>query len=196
MSDDTPTTPAPKAAAPAPKAPPAQAQQQLIPGAPVPYDRFSEVTEARRRAEATSAELSAKLEGMSGIRQQVEQLSTALQAERIERQTVEVLAGHGIGNAELRDLVRWQYERLPADGRGSFGDVVAAWRADPEQTPYALRPHLHPPTSPSGAPLPRSDQGIVMKTEANKPLDPSRMDLDEYRAHRDTIKGGIWGRKR
>ena len=190
MSDDPTTTPTP---APTPTAAPAQ--QQLIPGAPVPYDRFSEVTEARRRAEAEAAELSAKLEGLSTIRQQVDQLSTALQAERTERQTVEVLAGHGIGNAELRDLVRWQYERLPAEGRPSFGDVVAAWRADPEQTPYALRPHLHPAPTPSGAPLPRSDQGVVMKTEANKPLDPARMNLDEWKAHRDTVKGGIWGRK-
>ena len=140
MSDETTTQPA-ASVEPTPKATETS----------VSYDRFSAVNDARREAEAQIAELRAQLEQVVPIFDKVEQLSQALQAERTERQTVEVLAHHGIGDADLRELVRWCYDRLPDDGRPTFGDAVASWRNDPEAAPLALRPHLRAPSAPAPA---------------------------------------------
>jgi hypothetical protein len=144
------------------------------------------VNEARREAEAQIAELRSQLEQVVPVLGQVEQLSQALQAERTERQTVEVLAQHGIGDAELRDLVRWCYDRLPAEGRPAFGDAVAAWRGDPETAPVALRPHLRAP-QPAAPPMPNSNAGALRQPEANGSLNVASMDLDLYRQHREAV---------
>lgn len=164
--------------------PPAQAQAATE--QQVSYDRFSAVNEARREAEAQIAELRSQLEQVVPVLGQVEQLSQALQAERTERQTVEVLAQHGIGDAELRDLVRWCYDRLPAEGRPAFGDAVAAWRGDPEAAPVALRPHLRAP-QPASLPMPNSNSGALRQPEANGSLNVTNMDLDLYRQHREAV---------
>ena len=164
--------------------PPAQAQAATE--QQVSYDRFSAVNEARREAEAQIAELRSQLEQVVPVLGQVEQLSQALQAERTERQTVEVLAQHGIGDAELRDLVRWCYDRLPAEGRPPFGDAVAAWRGDPEAAPVALRPHLRAP-QPAAPPMPNSNAGALRQPEANGSLNVASMDLDLYRQHREAV---------
>ena len=164
--------------------PPAQAQAATE--QQVSYDRFSAVNEARREAEAQIAELRSQLEQVVPVLSQVEQLSEQLQAERTERQTVEVLAQHGIGDAELRDLVRWCYDRLPAEGRPAFGDAVAAWRGDPEAAPVALRPHLRAP-QPAAPPMPNSNAGALRQPEANGSLNVANMDLDLYRQHREAV---------
>jgi len=171
--DTTPTSP-----------PPAQAQ--AAPEQQVSYDRFSAVNEARREAEAQIAELRSQLEQVVPVLGQVEQLSQALQAERTERQTVEVLAQHGIGDSDLRDLVRWCYDRMPAEGRPAFGDAVAAWRGDPEAAPVALRPHLQAP-QPSAPPMPNSNAGALRQPSANGSLNVSTMDLEMYRQHREAV---------
>jgi hypothetical protein len=164
--------------------PPAQAQ--ATPEQQVSYDRFSAVNEARREAEAQIAELRSQLEQVVPVLGQVEQLSQALQAERTERQTVEVLAQHGIGDSDLRDLVRWCYDRMPAEGRPAFGDAVAAWRGDPEAAPVALRPHLQAP-QPSAPPMPNSNAGALRQPTANGSLNVSNMDLEMYRQHREAV---------
>ena len=171
--DTTPTSP------PAAQAAPATEQQ-------VSYDRFSAVNEARREAEAQIAELRSQLEQVVPVLSQVEQLSEQLQAERVERQTIEVLAANGIGDAELRDLVRWCYDRMPAEGRPAFGDAVAAWRGDPDAAPVALRPHLRAP-QPSAPPMPNSNAGALRQPEANGSLNVASMDLDLYRQHREAV---------
>ena len=182
----------------------------LEPGELVPYERFQAVSHARREAEAEVqklrgmlkdpnsydqltaqrnaaqqqiADLRQQLEQVVPVLSQVEQLSEQLAAERNERQTVEVLAANGIGDAELRDLVRWSYERLPAEGRPAFGDAVAAWRNDPDAAPIALRPHLRAP-QPA---LPNSNAGAVRPPEANNVLNAGAMDLDQWRQHREAI---------
>jgi hypothetical protein len=155
-TDDTTPTSPPPAQA-------APATQQ-----PVSYDRFSAVNEARREAEAQIAELRSQLEQVVPVLGQVEQLS------------------HGIGDAELRDLVRWCYDRLPAEGRPAFGDAVAAWRGDPEAAPVALRPHLRAP-QPAAPPMPNSNSGALRQPEANGSLNVASMDLDLYRQHREAV---------
>ena len=162
------------------------AQAQATPEQQVSYDRFSAVNEARREAEAQIAELRSQLEQVVPVLGQVEQLSAALQAERVERQTVEVLAQHGIGDAELRDLVRWCYDKLPAEGRPAFGDAVAAWRGDPDAAPVALRPHLRAP-QPAAPPMPNSNAGALRQPEANGSLNVANMDLESYRQHREAV---------
>ena len=171
--DTTPTSTPPAQAAPAP-------EQQ------VSYDRFSAVNEARREAEAQIAELRSQLEQVVPVLGQVEQLSQALADERRERQSIEVLAANGIGDAELRDLVRWCYDRMPAEGRPAFGDAVAAWRGDPEAAPVALRPHLRAP-QPAAPPMPNSNSGALRQPEANGSLNVANMDLDLYRQHREAV---------
>lgn len=155
------------------------------PGQSVPYQRFSEVTEARRQAEAQIEELRSQVAEMAPVRQQIEDLSAALQAERVERQTVEVLAQHGIGDRELRELVRWSYDRLPAENRPAFADAVATWKANPDNAPLALRPHLQnaPPA------MPTSDRGTMPAPAVNGTPDPLSMtsDMDKWRAHREAI---------
>jgi hypothetical protein len=143
--------------------PPAQAQAATEEIPRVPYDRFLELSRAKQDAEAQ-----------------------ALQAERTERQTVEVLAQHGIGDAELRDLVRWCYDKLPAEGRPAFGDAVAAWRGDPDAAPVALRPHLRAP-QPAAPPMPNSNAGALRQPEANGSLNVANMDLESYRQHREAV---------
>ena len=164
--------------------PPAQAQAATE--QQVSYDRFSAVNEARREAEAQIAELRSQLEQVVPVLGQVEQLSQALADERRERQSIEVLAQHGIGDAELRDLVRWCYDRLPAEGRPAFGDAVAAWRGDPEAAPVALRPHLRAP-QPAAPPMPNSNAGALRQPEANGSLNVANMDPESYRQHREAV---------
>lgn len=185
--DTTPTPPPPPAAA---------STAAHVTETHVPYERFSEVTQARREAEAQIAELRGQLEQVVPIFDKVEALSAALENERTERQTVEVLAHHGIGNAEVRELVRWCYNRLPAEERPTFSDAVATWRSDPEAAPVALRPHLHTPT-PAPAPvyptMPNSNAGALRQPEANAGLQV-RTDagsLDLHRQHRDAILRSI-----
>ena len=175
-TDDTTPTSTPAAQA--------QATTEEIPR--VPYDRFLELSRAKQDAEAQIAELRSQLEQVVPVLGQVEQLSAALQAERVERQTVEVLASHGIGDSDLRELVRWCYDRMPAEGRPAFGDAVAAWRGDPEAAPVALRPHLQAP-QPSATPMPNSNAGALRQPAANGALNVSNMDLESYRQHREAV---------
>jgi hypothetical protein len=182
MSTDETTTPPPAPVEPTPKATETS----------VSYDRFSAVNDARREAEAQIAELRAQLEQVVPIFDKVEQLSVALQTERTERQTVEVLAHHGIGDSDLRELVRWCYDRLPDEGRPTFGDAVASWRNDPEAAPLALRPHLQAPSAAAPA-MPNSNAGALRQPEANGALQV-RTDsgsLELHRQHRDAILRSI-----
>ena len=166
--------------------PPAQAQAATEEIPRVPYDRFLELSRAKQDAEAQIAELRSQLEQVVPVLGQVEALSEQLQAERVERQTVEVLAQHGIGDAELRDLVRWCYDKLPAEGRPAFGDAVAAWRGDPDAAPVALRPHLRAP-QPAAPSMPNSNAGALRQPEANGSLNVANMDLESYRQHREAV---------
>ena len=144
---------------------------------------YDQLTAQRNAAEQQISDLRQQLEQVVPVLSQVEELSEQLQSEKRERQTVEVLAQHGIGDAELRDLVRWAYDRMPAEGRPAFGDAVAAWRNDPDAAPIALRPHLRAP-QPA---LPNSNAGAIRPPEANNVLNAGAMDLDQWRQHREAI---------
>lgn len=174
----------------------------------VPLARLDAKNTTIRDLTARASDLQAQLDEATHQLQgfgALEQRATAAEARAstLETQfsTFKTVTGAGITDPDLVELVQWQHNRLPEEGRPGLGDWLAGIKADPSTAPVALRPHLMSAAQPANggtngaataaAPaartMPASNAGAVSNVGAGRaPITRERlgsMTLEELRAH-------------
>ncbi len=98
----------------------------------IPIDRFKQVNQAKKAAEARVAELETLASAAEGYRAEVNNLRGALERETASRSMTETLVDSGVYDGERRKLARYCYEQLEGESRPSFGDYLSSQREAPQ----------------------------------------------------------------
>ena len=134
-------------------------------------DRITKLSTRAIQAEEQVKSLQDKLDSQSGELGKIETLNTQIQklGEELEKSNSRytrhtALADLGFQDADLRDLVEWQFEKAmsgkPKKDQVSMVEWLQEIKADPSKAPIALKPHL----SPSPNPQPQSQEPTRVET--------------------------------
>lgn len=169
----------------------------------IPYDRFQQVVASKNAMAEKIGQLEQQLQSLTEKAATVDTLGEQLrkaqaQAQQAEQRfsTFRDIAGAGITDPDVVELVEWSYGRLPETDRPALGEWLTAIKTDPTTAPTALRPHLQagggesppepqqqkPPRSPAatstapGAQVgPTTEQLRAARLEAMKTGDVSKL---------------------
>ena len=187
-------------------------------------DRIQKLSARAIQAEEAAKAIQEQFDNQSGELEKIQKLSTRVQElegelenanNRYSRHTA--MADLGIVDAEVRELVEWQYEKATkGDAKApALNEWLAAMKADPSTAPVTLRPHLQTETAaaePSSEPTVEStpapmteDQPALIAPKTNTgtapaPVQSSDMlkrgadDFEFYKANRDAIRKAWRGR--
>lgn len=187
-------------------------------------DRIQKLSARAIQAEEAAKAIQEQYDNQSGELEKIQKLSTRVQElegelenanNRYSRHTA--MADLGIVDAEVRELVEWQYEKATkGDAKApALNEWLAAMKADPSSAPVTLRPHLQTETAaaePSSEPTVEStpapmteDQPALIAPKTNTgtapaPVQSSDMlkrgadDFEFYKANRDAIRKAWRGR--
>ena len=185
-------------------------------------DRIQKLSARAIQAEEAAKAIQDQLDNQSGELEKIQKLSTRVQElegelenanSRYSRHTA--MADLGIVDAEVRELVEWQYEKATkGDAKApALNEWLAAMKEDPTKAPITLRPHLQnqaaapaeavTEAAPEAAPAPEQPALIAPKTNtgtAPAPVQSSDMlkrgadDFEFYKANRDAIRKAWRGR--
>lgn len=89
--------------------------------------------------EAELAKLAPKAQQADTLTSQIADLQSQLDSERTGRQQDQAIYGAGFTDP---DLVRFEYGRLPEDGRPAMGEWLEGLRSAPDKAPATLQPFL------------------------------------------------------
>jgi hypothetical protein len=143
-------------------------------------ERLSKVTEAKRQAESRANllesqihDMESKVKNSEAMASQLAQLQDELllSNERYERHSA--IAGHGITNAEIRDLVEYQFNKA-MEGKSKKDRVsLSVWLGNIKETgeiPMVLKPFLGEVSSPAqGQPI-AQPQGQPIAQPQGQPI--------------------------
>jgi len=185
-------------------------------------DRIQKLSARAIQAEEAANALQEQMDNQSGELEKIQKLSSRVQElegemdsanNRYSRHTA--MADLGIVDAEVRELVEWQYEKATkGDAKApALNEWLAAMKADPSTAPVTLRPHLQTETATAAAPTeqvteqvteqaaaaPVPDQPALIAPKTNTgttpaPVQSSDMlkrgadDFEFYKANRDAIR--------
>jgi DNA repair exonuclease SbcCD ATPase subunit len=185
-------------------------------------DRIQKLSARAIQAEESAKAIQDQLDNQSGELEKIQKLSTRVQElegeldnanSRYSRHTA--MADLGIVDAEVRELVEWQYEKATkGDAKApALNEWLAAMKEDPTKAPITLRPHLQNQAAAPAeqvteqvteqAPAPEQPALIAPKTNtgtAPAPVQSSDMlkrgadDFEFYKANRDAIAKAWRGR--
>ena len=138
--------------------------------------RLSPMSERARKAETKVEELTAALDGSKNAssriaehQQRITELEEQIAKSRAQYQSHSTIAQHGFVDAHLRDMVEWTYQRemasRPKKNQQKLGDWLEHIKANPEDAPISIRPHIAPnnPAQPAAQPAAKTHnpaQGI------------------------------------
>ena len=168
----------------------------------------------------TNDNQSGELEKIQKLSTRVQELESELDSanNRYSRHTA--MADLGIVDAEVRELVEWQYEKATkGDAKApALNEWLAAMKADPSTAPVTLRHHLQTETAAAPAPTatdaepvapaePVAEQPALIAPKTNTGTAPAPMqstnllnrgldDFEFYKANRDAIRKAWPGRGR
>lgn len=114
-------------------------------------DRIQKLSARALQAEEQAKTIQEQLDNQSGELEKITKLSSRVQElegelenanSRYSRHTA--MADLGIVDAEVRELVEWQYEKATkGDAKApALNEWLAAMKEDPSKAPITLRPHL------------------------------------------------------
>lgn len=190
-------------------------------------DRIQKLSARAIQAEEAAKAIQEQYDNQSGELEKIQKLSTRVQElegelenanNRYSRHTA--MADLGIVDAEVRELVEWQYEKATkGDAKApALNEWLAAMKADPSTAPVTLRPHLQTETATAAAepsseptvestPAPVTEQPALIAPKTNTGTTPAPMqstnllnrgadDFEFYKANRDAIRKAWPGRGR
>jgi len=185
-------------------------------------DRIQKLSARAIQAEEAAKAIQDQLDNQSGELEKIQKLSTRVQElegelenanSRYSRHTA--MADLGIVDAEVRELVEWQYEKATkGDAKApALNEWLAAMKEDPTKAPITLRPHLQnqaaapaeavTEAAPEAAPAPEQPALIAPKTntgpapaqvQSSDMLKRGADDFECYKANRDAIAKAWRGR--
>jgi len=186
-------------------------------------DRIQKLSARAIQAEEASNALQEQFDNQSGELEKIQKLSTRVQEleseldsanNRYSRHTA--MADLGIVDAEVRELVEWQYEKATkGDAKApALNEWLAAMKADPSTAPVTLRHHLQSqtaaaPTDTDSEPVapaaPVAEQPALIAPKTNTGTSPAPVqssnilnrgadDFEFYKANRDAIRKAWPGR--
>lgn len=186
-------------------------------------DRIQKLSARAIQAEEASNALQEQFDNQSGELEKIQKLSTRVQEleseldsanNRYSRHTA--MADLGIVDAEVRELVEWQYEKATkGDAKApALNEWLAAMKADPSTAPVTLRHHLQTetaaaPTATDAEPVapaePIAEQPALIAPKTNTGTSPAPVkstnilnrgadDFEFYKANRDAIRKAWPGR--
>ena len=189
-------------------------------------DRIQKLSARAIQAEETAKAIQEQFDNQSGELEKIQKLSTRVQElegelenanNRYSRHTA--MADLGIVDAEVRELVEWQYEKATkGDAKApALNEWLAAMKADPSTAPVTLRHHLQTETAATesttestveSTPAPMiEEQPALIAPKTNTGTTPAPMqstnllnrgadDFEFYKANRDAIRKAWPGRGR
>lgn len=189
-------------------------------------DRIQKLSARAIQAEEAAKAIQEQYDNQSGELEKIQKLSSRVQElegelenanNRYSRHTA--MADLGIVDAEVRELVEWQYEKATkGDAKApALNEWLAAMKKDPSSAPVTLRPHLQTETAaaePSSEATVEStpapvieDQPALIAPKTNTGTAPAPMqstnllnrgadDFEFYKANRDAIRKAWPGRGR
>lgn len=193
-------------------------------------DRIQKLSSRAIQAEETAQALQEQLDTQTGELSKIQKLNSRIQEleteldganNRYSRHTA--MADMGFQDAEIRDLVEWQYEKamksLDKKDQVTLGDWLQQIKADPSTAPVTLRPHLKVSTDQATPPAQEAaqavlDQGVQAAVQDSPVILPPKTntgtvqapvqstdllkraadDFDFYRENRDAIRKAWRGR--
>lgn len=190
-------------------------------------DRIQKLSARAIQAEEAAKTLTDQLDNQSGELEKIKKLSTRVQElegeldnanSRYSRHTA--MADLGIVDAEVRELVEWQYEKATKgdDKAPALNEWLANMKKDPSKAPITLRPHLQPTApateqvtgqvtpqdTPQDTPqeiekpaliAPKTNTGTApAPVQSSDLLKRGMDDFDFYKANRDSIRKAWTGR--
>ena len=189
-------------------------------------DRIQKLSARAIQAEEAAKAIQEQFDNQSGELEKIQKLSTRVQElegelenanNRYSRHTA--MADLGIVDAEVRELVEWQYEKATkGDAKApALNEWLAAMKADPSTAPVTLRHHLQTETAATesttestveSTPAPMiEEQPALIAPKTNTGTTPAPMqstnllnrgadDFEFYKANRDAIRKAWPGRGR
>ena len=188
-------------------------------------DRIQKLSARAIQAEEAANAIQEQFDNQSGELEKIQKLSTRVQElegeldsanNRYSRHTA--MADLGIVDAEVRELVEWQYEKATkGDAKApALNEWLAAMKADPSKAPVTLRHHLQTetaaaPTATDAEPVapaePVAEQPALIAPKTNTGTSPAPVqssnilnrgadDFEFYKANRDAIRKAWPGRGR
>lgn len=190
-------------------------------------DRIQKLSARAIQAEEAAKAIQEQYDNQSGELEKIQKLSSRVQElegelenanNRYSRHTA--MADLGIVDAEVRELVEWQYEKATkGDAKApALNEWLAAMKKDPSSAPVTLRPHLQTETATATAepsseptvestPAPVTEQPVLIAPKTNTGTTPAPMqstnllnrgadDFEFYKANRDAIRKAWPGRGR
>lgn len=189
-------------------------------------DRIQKLSARAIHAEEAAKTIQEQLDNQSGELDKIQKLSTRVQELESELQNANsrysrhtAMADLGIVDAEVRELVEWQYEKATKGDlkAPALNEWLAAMKEDPTKAPITLRPHLEAKTAAAStqqvteqvteqapaAAVP--DQPAVLPPKTNTGTTPAPVqssdllkrgadDFEFYKANRDAIRKAWRGR--
>lgn len=180
-------------------------------------DRIAKLSSRAIQAEEQVKSLQEAMDNQSGELQKIEALNNQLKElgeqlqkseSRYERHTS--MAEFGLVDAEIRELVEWQYDKAMKDSKEKvpLTEWLKGMKEDPTKAPLALRPHLKPSTAQvteqvteQVAPqvTPQQEQPPLIAPKTNTGATPAPVqstdllkrgadDFEFYKANRDKIR--------
>ena len=189
-------------------------------------DRIQKLSARAIQAEEAAKAIQEQFDNQSGELEKIQKLSTRVQElegelenanNRYSRHTA--MADLGIVDAEVRELVEWQYEKATkGDAKApALNEWLAAMKADPSTAPVTLRHHLQTETAATesttestveSTPAPMiEEQPALIAPKTNTGTTPAPMqstnllnrgadDFEFFKANRDAIRKAWPGRGR
>jgi hypothetical protein len=187
--------------------------QTETPSGFIPIDRFKQVNQAKKAAEARVSELESIASAAEGYRAEINTLRSALEKESSSRSMTEALVDAGVYDRERRKLARYCYEQLEGE-KPSFGDYLTSQREAPKglmsnvwTAPASAETQTEPPTTSAEPPVVSQETREAPLTPSAPRVDPNRgvapprppqgaitadyissIDSETYAAQRDEIR--------
>ena len=185
-------------------------------GQAVPWERFTQVNERMKAAEAKVQELTQVASSVSAYQSELSDLRGQLAQTQQQMSTTNTLLAQGIYDGEQRELAQYCYSKLPQEGRPPLDEFLTQQREAPsglmkhvwgQSTPQAPQAPAAPISEPQAAPQAASPQ--VPTPQA--PHDPNAgavshqrppaqamgqdyirsLTTEQYKAQRDTILASL-----
>lgn len=181
-------------------------------------ERIQKLSARAVQAEEQAKAIQDQLDTQSGELAKIQTLSSRVQELEGELETANsrysrhtAMADMGIIDAEVRELVEWQYSKATKgqDKPQPLHDWLAALKENPDTAPVTLRPHLQPKEPMTAAPVNEqvapqvapqvADQPAILPPKTNTGAQPAPVqstdmlkraadDFEFYKANRDAIR--------
>jgi hypothetical protein len=166
------------------------------------HPRFKAVVREKNDYKRRIAELEEEAARLRPASERVAALESELTSARSRWEEESSLMSQGLLDPEAREVARLLWSRQPEADRKPIAEQIAAWKAEPDAAPVALRGYLAPavaPSAPASVAAPRVPVGTSPPSPASRPTDAeieratialknSRPGTPDYAAARENLQ--------